>query len=120
VIEHYLVGSILTFLIFPYPTKERTMSTDLPEMDRGALELMAQLVERNADSLNHTTNTIIDNLTEDNANLKAELHAVRWKIQNLLKGQYMPTPNAIMDALYPGKYLIDKFKDMEFSQEDNV
>ena len=49
------------------------------------------------------TTTVIDNLTEQLADSQAEVDAIRDRIQALLDGPYMPTPDAILRALWPNE-----------------
>jgi uncharacterized coiled-coil protein SlyX len=47
------------------------------------------------------TNQVIDGLTEQLADSRAEVDAIRERIHELLSGPYLPNPEAIERALYP-------------------
>jgi len=58
-----------------------------------------------------TTNTLLDLRQAMIDDLEAERYAVQHGIDQLLAGPWMPTPDAIRDAVfYPRKDLIDEYK----------
>lgn len=79
------------------------------EREKG-LELALTLMGASAEGLAHTTNTLLDNLTAERDELRAELSAIREVIDGMLSGPYMPTPDAIRLALWPSAHTINKFK----------
>ena len=77
------------------------------------LELALQLMGASSEGLARTTNTLIDNLTAERDELRAEIHAVRDRIDMLLSGPYMPSADSLRSALWPSKATIDKFHPRE-------
>ena len=58
-----------------------------------------------------TTTTLLDLRQSMIDDLEAERYAVQHGIDQLLAGRWMPTPDAIRDAVfYPRKDLIDEYK----------
>jgi hypothetical protein len=57
-----------------------------------------------------TTNSLIDSLTAQLADARADLDAIRFQVEGLLGGPYMPTPDAILRALYPSAELRKHFR----------
>jgi len=78
------------------------------------LELALTLMGASAEGLAHTTNTLIDNLTAERDELRAELAAIREGIDGMLSGPYMPTSDAIRLALYPSAAAIEKRQGVEW------
>jgi len=57
------------------------------------------------------TNTLLDSYQATIDDLEAERYAVQYGIDQLLAGPWMPTPDAIRDAVfYPRQDLIDEYK----------
>jgi hypothetical protein len=73
-------------------------------------DLIANLLSASLEQTHNVTNRVIENLESEVIYQKALVKVIRHRIESLLNGNYMPTPNAIIDALYPGEYVIDKFK----------
>lgn len=69
--------------------------------------LVARILEANSRGLAHTTNTLIDNLTHQAETAEATIRAIREEVELLLSGSYMPTPAAILKALWPSEEFID-------------
>lgn len=74
------------------------------------LELALQLMGASAEQLAGTTNTLIDNLTAERDELRAETAAMRHGVELLLEGNWMPTPDALRRALWPSADMIDRFR----------
>lgn len=75
------------------------------EREQG-LELALHLMGASAAQLAGTTNTLIDNLTAEQDELRATLDAVRAEVMEMLYGKWMPTPHAIERALWPSEETI--------------
>lgn len=66
-----------------------------------ALRLVADLMGQSMSQTHDLTNSIIDSLSEDLAETRAIVDLIRDQIENLVQGDYMPTPDALIRALYP-------------------
>lgn len=77
--------------------------------------LVAELITAGLRMTHATTNQLIDNLTADLAEARAELDAVRTGVNDALDGPYMPQPDTIRRALYPPKAMIDLHMESEES-----
>lgn len=74
------------------------------------LEFALQLMGASSEALANTTNTLLDNLTAERDELRAEIAAMRHGVELLLNGQWMPTSDALLRALWPSADAIDRFK----------
>lgn len=83
--------------------------TQKTEREEG-LELALRLMGASSEALAGTTNTLIDNLTAERDELRAELHAIRDRIEGLMSGPYMPSSDSIRLALWPSAATIEKFR----------
>ena len=83
--------------------------TEKTEREEG-LELALQLMGASAAGLAGTTNTLIDNLTAERDELRATITAIRQQIELLVVGKWMPTPDAILRALWPSKEFVNRCK----------
>ena len=84
-------------------------ATEKTEREQG-LELALHLMGASAEGLAKTTNTLIDNLTAERDELQAELKAVRHGIELLLEGNWMPTSEALLRALWPSADMVDRYR----------
>ncbi len=73
-------------------------------------QLVADLMSASLAETQRITNTVIDNLTEQEATSRAELAADRARIRVLLNGPYQPSSTAIEAALWPSDEDIDRFR----------
>ncbi len=73
--------------------------------------LVADIITASLTQTQQVTTRVIDGLQADNADLRAELAAVRDGVTHLLSGPYMPMPGAIERALYPGKDAIAAYRE---------
>lgn len=64
-----------------------------------ALQLMAQSAKDAA----FTTNTLLDSYQQQIAELQAELDLIRDNVSDLLGGPWMPTSDAIRQAMRPSR-----------------
>jgi hypothetical protein len=71
-------------------------------------DMIASLVEANADALNSTTNQLLESYRTEAAEAQATLGLVREAMADLLNGQYMPTPRRILAAMWPNKKDIEE------------
>jgi hypothetical protein len=88
--------------------------TDTPPtstMPPEALGLVVELMRRNASNAAWTTNQLLDGYRADLATRTAELAAIRAGVSALLAGPWMPTSDAIRDALYPAAEVIDLYRE---------
>lgn len=84
--------------------------TDFSTMPPEASNLVIQLMQASRKEADWTTNTLIDSLTEQLADSHAQVDAIRDRIQGLLDGPYMPTPDAIIGALWPSPEIRAAFR----------
>ncbi len=91
------------------------MTAQTEAVDQPFTPLVAGIVSSMFEQSRVTTATLIDSLTAQLADRDAELAAIRERINALLGGDYMPTPAAILDALYPTQALIAHYR-----QEDET
>lgn len=84
--------------------------TTLKSEREDGLELALQLMGVSAEGLAKTTNTLIDNLTAERDELRAEIAAMRHGIELMLDGNWMPTSDALRRALWPSADMIDRFR----------
>lgn len=85
------------------------MTTSKTEREEG-LELALTLMGASSEGLAKTTNTLIDNLTAERDELRAEIAAMRHGIELMLDGNWMPTSEALRRALWPSADMIDRFR----------
>lgn len=78
------------------------------EDQQAALDLMVNLMERNARETNFLTNSLMEGYQADAKKARAELKAVRIQISSLFADGYMPTESRIMDALIPDPVLVEQ------------
>lgn len=86
------------------------MPTDFTEMPPEASSLVIQLMQASQAETAGITTSLIGSLTEQLAESNAEIGAIRYRIGALLDGDYMPTPEAILRALYPPAELRERFR----------
>ena len=75
------------------------------------VDLLVRIVQKNYDDYASTTKTLIDNLTEQVAQLQATVDAIRDGVEESLSGKYMPTPAHVRMKLYPDKEFINSFRE---------
>lgn len=76
--------------------------------------LVVALIEQQAKDLAYTTNALIDGLTDQYRDARAELTMIRVSLARLLHGPYQPSSYAIQQAMYPSGDAIDaRRKQME-------
>lgn len=83
--------------------------------DQPISPLVADLITASLTQTHQMTNRVIDNLTEERDEARAELEAVRRRIEELMSGRYMPMPHQVIDALYPFPQLIAEVRDAQDS-----
>jgi len=76
-----------------------------------AISLIAQLIQANYNQYAASSQSLIDTYEEQARRLQATLNAVRDGVEHLFSGDFMPTPHAVMKALYPPKHIVDVFMD---------
>jgi hypothetical protein len=72
--------------------------------------LVIQILEANATALAHTTNALIDGLQAQLDDERATVAAIRDQISMLLDGPWMPTPSAILRALWPSEKTLNRYR----------
>lgn len=77
--------------------------------DQAISPLVADIMTAMMSQTHDVTNNIIESLTARADHSEAEIDAIRAGIQTLLDGPYMPTPDAILRALYPSAEMVDRF-----------
>ncbi len=87
-----------------------TEHTDFTTMPPEASDLVIRLMQASRAQADATTNTLLDSLTEQLADSRAEVDAIRARIQGLFYGPYEPSENAILNALYPSDELRAHFR----------
>jgi hypothetical protein len=85
--------------------------TEAPPFTPLVADVLSAMFENNR----QTTTTLIDSLTAQVEDRDAELAAIRDRIHALLDGDYMPTPTAILRALYPTSAVVDRYRPEEVS-----
>jgi hypothetical protein len=60
--------------------------------------IVAQLIQKNYNDYAATSSALIDSLTAQVAELKAEQDIVRMRLDSLFAGPYMPQPSSIFSA----------------------
>lgn len=79
-------------------------------MPREAVELLAACVEQNARDSFYVTNQLMEGYEEERDDARAELAAIRDHVSGLLAGPYMPTPDRLLQALWPSKATVDQYR----------
>lgn len=74
------------------------------------LEFALQLMGASAGQLAGTTDRLIDNLTAERDELRAELSAIRDQIEGLFGLAWAPSQHAIYLALWPSAATIDHYR----------
>jgi hypothetical protein len=77
--------------------------------------LVADVISASLSMTHQVTDQLIESLTKQVADLTAELEAVRIGVHDLVGGRYMPTPIAILGALYPSDAAIDACRESDES-----
>lgn len=85
------------------PPSGRTMPVE-------AVELMAALVERNAHDLHFVNEQLMESYKHQAETAEATLTAIRDQVTRLLSGSWMPTPQVLVDALYPSDKVVNAFR----------
>lgn len=75
--------------------------TSFADMPPEASDLVIQLMQASQAQTAGITTSVIDSLTEQLADSRAEVSAIRNRIDALFAGPYMPTPDAVLAALWP-------------------
>ena len=71
--------------------------------------LMADLMTASMTHTHKMTEEVIDRLTRERDEARAELEAVRAAIYKLHESPYVPHPNTYLDALYPDSPTIQTY-----------
>ena len=79
--------------------------------------LMARLVQANYNDYANTAQMLIESLQKQKDDLSAELSAIRHRVNYLFSGDFMPTQEAIIRAMYPSVEMIQVFK-KRYHEED--
>lgn len=72
-------------------------------------ELLGAIFSQMSSDRAYTTNALLDNYKGQAEKAEATLDAIRWKVEVLLDGDYMPTPTALLRAMWPSDDLIKTF-----------
>lgn len=80
-------------------------------MEQPISPLVAQVITASFEMTRQTSDRLIESLTTQNADLCAELDAVRAGIGALLDGPYQPSGAAIYRAMYPSPDFVDLFRE---------
>ena len=75
----------------------------------GGEDLLVQLVQANYSNYASVSQALIDNLQEENTELRARLDAIRDRIGAALSGQYMPTPAHLESLLWPSPDVVRQY-----------
>lgn len=76
--------------------------------------IVVQLIMANHQMYINAVNAQIEHLERTVTDLRAELGAIRMRINELFSGDFMPTESAIMQAVfYPGRTLMEQIKARE-------
>lgn len=95
----------------PATAEELAPLTENPE----AMTLVMQLMGQSARDLAWTTNTLVDSLTKQNADLRAELDAVRGELERLFGRPFAPSETAIRHALWPSDEILTMYREATHS-----
>ncbi|MEU8157990.1 hypothetical protein AB0B94_30425 [Micromonospora sp. NPDC048986] len=82
-----------------------------PNTEQPFSPLVAQILTANASYAAQTSSALIDSLAAEVATLRAQRAAIREGVRQLLDGEYMPTPAAIIRRLYPTATTVDLYRD---------
>jgi len=74
-------------------------------------DLVAMLVQANYNAYASTTQTLIDNLQTEVADLRAKLDAIREGVAMAFDGPYMPTPARVQALLWPSAEVIAQYRE---------
>jgi hypothetical protein len=91
----------------PATAEELAPLTEDPE----AMTLVLQIMQQSSSDLAWTTDKLVGNLTKQNADLRAELDAIRGELGILFSGPYMPSQAAITRALWPSDEILDMYRE---------
>lgn len=83
------------------------------EVNLAGNELFGDILKQMFTDSANTTNTLLDNYQRENADLRAELAAVRYGVQKQFDGDYMPSEKRVISALYPSDTYVDLFRELE-------
>jgi hypothetical protein len=79
---------------------------DLPEMPIVTLVMQQMLNDAHA-----TSNTLIQSLMGQNAEMRATLAAIRTGVEKLFDGPYQPSAAAVLSALWPSAGFVNLFRE---------
>lgn len=71
--------------------------------------LVVQILQQQSADLAYTTNALVEGLQHSSDMYSATVDAIRDRIQSLLEGPYMPSPAALLIALYPSEAAINRY-----------
>ena len=83
---------------------------ELMEMPKGASALVVALMAQSQRDYAYTSGAVIESLQRDLNEARATLAAIRTEADVLLSGNWMPTPDAIREALWPSDKIIDEYR----------
>jgi hypothetical protein len=86
------------------------VTTDNQPTDPPFFPLVAQVIQANYAMTADVTNRLIESLEAQLAGAHARMDAVEDGVMRLISGNFMPTPNAIRDALHPSAEMIARYR----------
>jgi hypothetical protein len=79
--------------------------------------LVARLIMANHESYTAVVNSQVEHLERTIADLRAELAAIRYRVEELFVGPWTPTESAVMQAVfYPDAGLMGRLRETEPDQ----
>ena len=91
-------------------TDETTATREqLEELPGSASALMIQIMQQSARDAAYTTNELLAGYQREAQEANATIEAIRRRLQELMTGDYMPTPYAVLQALYPSRERIERY-----------
>jgi hypothetical protein len=79
---------------------EQPTVEELAGMDSEVLALMLTLLQRSNQEANHITSQLADAYQRDFYQARAELEVIRSQVERLFENGTMPTPDAVLRAIY--------------------
>lgn len=86
------------------------MSADIQPTGQPFSPLVGQILTAQAEFTRQVTDSLVDSLTKDRDRAEATIAAIRAGVEALFDGPWVPTPEAILAALYPSVEVVAQYR----------